>query len=103
MLQRLATRHSRNARALTNDHFERYAASGRRPAATRVLPASLSAIEAIIQDAIDGQPYILVDTDDRDNEGDIIIPAQFATLRAINFMAKHARRLVVSHFELRGL
>ena len=56
--------------------------------------ASLSSIEEIIQDAIDGQPYILVDADDRENEGDVIIPAQFATPRAINFMAMHARGLI---------
>ncbi len=54
----------------------------------------LSTIEEIIQDALEGQPYILVDADDRENEGDIIIPAQFATPRLINFMAKHARGLI---------
>jgi len=54
----------------------------------------LSSIEEIIQDAIDGLPYILVDADDRENEGDVIIPAQFATPRQINFMAKHARGLI---------
>jgi len=54
----------------------------------------LSSIEDIIQDAIDGLPYILVDADDRENEGDVIIPAQFATPRQINFMAKHARGLI---------
>jgi 3,4-dihydroxy 2-butanone 4-phosphate synthase/GTP cyclohydrolase II len=57
-------------------------------------PASLSTIEEIIQDAVDGLPYILVDADDRENEGDVIIPAQFATPRAINFMAKYARGLI---------
>ena len=57
-------------------------------------PHSLSSIEDIIQDAIDGLPYILVDADDRENEGDVIIPAQFATPRQINFMAKHARGLI---------
>ena len=56
--------------------------------------ARLSAIEHIIQDATDGLPYILVDADDRENEGDIIIAAQFATPRQINFMAKHARGLI---------
>ncbi|MFW2830969.1 3,4-dihydroxy-2-butanone-4-phosphate synthase [Sphingomonas sp. ID0503] len=54
----------------------------------------ISSIEEIIQDAINGQPYILVDADDRENEGDVIIPAQFATPRQINFMAKHARGLI---------
>lgn len=54
----------------------------------------IASIEDIIQDAIDGLPYILVDADDRENEGDVIIPAQFATPRQINFMAKHARGLI---------
>lgn len=54
----------------------------------------LSSIEEIIQAAIEGQPYILVDADDRENEGDVIIPAQFATPRQINFMAKYARGLI---------
>ena len=54
----------------------------------------LSSTEEIIEDAINGQPYVLVDADDRENEGDVIIPAQFATPRQINFMAKHARGLI---------
>ena len=55
---------------------------------------SISPIEEIIQEAIEGRPYILVDADDRENEGDVIIPAQFATPAQINFMAKHARGLI---------
>jgi 3,4-dihydroxy 2-butanone 4-phosphate synthase/GTP cyclohydrolase II len=54
----------------------------------------ISAIEDIIEDARQGRPYILVDAEDRENEGDVIIPAQFATPDQINFMAKHARGLV---------
>jgi 3,4-dihydroxy 2-butanone 4-phosphate synthase/GTP cyclohydrolase II len=54
----------------------------------------ISSIEDIIHDAINGLAYILVDADDRENEGDVIIPAQFATPRQINFMAKHARGLI---------
>ena len=54
----------------------------------------IASIEAIIEDARNGQPYILVDAPDRENEGDVIIPAQFATPRAINFMAMHARGLI---------
>ncbi|WP_404477233.1 3,4-dihydroxy-2-butanone-4-phosphate synthase [Novosphingobium sp. BL-52-GroH] len=54
----------------------------------------VSPIEDIIQDAIEGRPYILVDADDRENEGDVIIPAQFATPAQINFMAMHARGLI---------
>ncbi len=56
--------------------------------------APLSPIEMIIEDARNGLPYILVDADDRENEGDVIIPAQFATPLQINFMAKYARGLI---------
>lgn len=55
---------------------------------------TVSPIEEIIQEAVNGRPYILVDADDRENEGDVIIPAQFATPDQINFMAKHARGLI---------
>jgi 3,4-dihydroxy 2-butanone 4-phosphate synthase / GTP cyclohydrolase II len=54
----------------------------------------ISPIEDIIEDARQGRPFILVDAEDRENEGDIIIPAQFATPAQINFMAKHARGLI---------
>jgi 3,4-dihydroxy 2-butanone 4-phosphate synthase / GTP cyclohydrolase II len=54
----------------------------------------ISSIEDIIEDATNGLPYILVDAADRENEGDVIIPAQFATPRQINFMATHARGLI---------
>jgi 3,4-dihydroxy 2-butanone 4-phosphate synthase/GTP cyclohydrolase II len=58
------------------------------------LTAAISPIEDIIEDARNGRPYILVDAEDRENEGDVIIPAQFATPDQINFMAKHARGLI---------
>jgi 3,4-dihydroxy 2-butanone 4-phosphate synthase/GTP cyclohydrolase II len=54
----------------------------------------ISSIEDIIEDARQGRPYVLVDAEDRENEGDVIISAQFATPDQINFMAKHARGLV---------
>lgn len=54
----------------------------------------ISPIEDILEDARNGRPYILVDAEDRENEGDVIIPAQFATPDQINFMAKHARGLI---------
>lgn len=57
-------------------------------------PDGISPIEEIIEDARNGLPYILVDAPDRENEGDVIIPAQFATPRTVNFMAKHARGLI---------
>jgi 3,4-dihydroxy 2-butanone 4-phosphate synthase/GTP cyclohydrolase II len=58
------------------------------------LHAAISPIEDIIEDARNGRPYILVDAEDRENEGDVIIPAQFATPEQINFMARHARGLI---------
>ena len=56
--------------------------------------SAISPIEEIIEDARNGRPYILVDAEDRENEGDVIIPAQFATPEQINFMAMHARGLI---------
>jgi len=55
---------------------------------------AISPIEEIIAAARNGRPYILVDAEDRENEGDVIIPAQFATPAQINFMARHARGLI---------
>jgi 3,4-dihydroxy 2-butanone 4-phosphate synthase/GTP cyclohydrolase II len=54
----------------------------------------LVGIEAIIEEARNGRMYILVDDEDRENEGDLIIPAQMATPNAINFMATHGRGLI---------
>jgi len=50
--------------------------------------------EEIINEARNGRMYILVDDEDRENEGDLIIPAQMATPDAINFMARHGRGLI---------
>ena len=50
--------------------------------------------EEIIDEARNGRMYILVDDEDRENEGDLIIPAQMATPAAINFMATHGRGLI---------
>jgi 3,4-dihydroxy 2-butanone 4-phosphate synthase/GTP cyclohydrolase II len=54
----------------------------------------LVGIEEIIDEARNGRMYILVDDEDRENEGDLIIPAQMATPSAINFMATHGRGLI---------
>lgn len=54
----------------------------------------LVSIEEIIEEARNGRMYILVDDEDRENEGDLIIPAQMATPAAINFMATYGRGLV---------
>jgi 3,4-dihydroxy 2-butanone 4-phosphate synthase / GTP cyclohydrolase II len=50
--------------------------------------------EAIINEARNGRMFILVDDDDRENEGDLVVPAQMATPDAINFMARHGRGLI---------
>jgi 3,4-dihydroxy 2-butanone 4-phosphate synthase/GTP cyclohydrolase II len=55
---------------------------------------AISKIEEIIEDARNGRMFILVDHEDRENEGDLVIPAQMATPDAINFMAKHGRGLI---------
>ena len=54
----------------------------------------LSPIDDIIEDLRNGRMIVLVDAEDRENEGDLVIPAQMATPDAINFMAKHGRGLV---------
>ncbi|MBH89368.1 MAG: 3,4-dihydroxy-2-butanone-4-phosphate synthase [Magnetovibrio sp.] len=54
----------------------------------------LSPIKDIIEDARNGKMYILVDDEERENEGDLVIPAQMATPEAINFMAKYGRGLI---------
>jgi 3,4-dihydroxy 2-butanone 4-phosphate synthase/GTP cyclohydrolase II len=56
--------------------------------------APVSSIEDLIEEALNGRPFVLVDAEDRENEGDIVIPAQFATPGQINFMATHARGLI---------
>lgn len=55
---------------------------------------AISPIEEIIEDARNGRMFILVDHEDRENEGDLVIPAQMATPDVINFMAKHGRGLI---------
>ncbi len=54
----------------------------------------LSSPEEIIEDARNGRMIILVDAEDRENEGDLVIPAQMATPEAVNFMAKFGRGLI---------
>ncbi len=55
---------------------------------------AISGVEEIIDDARNGRMFILVDHEDRENEGDLVIPAQMATPNAINFMATHGRGLI---------
>jgi len=54
----------------------------------------ISPTEELLEEARRGRMFILVDDEDRENEGDLVIPAQFATPDAVNFMARHARGLI---------
>ena len=67
----------------------------RKPAElARLRHGFLSTPEEIIDEAKNGRMFILVDDEDRENEGDLVIPAQMATPEKINFMAKHGRGLI---------
>ena len=54
----------------------------------------ISSIEEIIETVRNGKMVVLVDAEDRENEGDLYIPAQMCTPEAINFMAKFGRGLI---------
>jgi 3,4-dihydroxy 2-butanone 4-phosphate synthase/GTP cyclohydrolase II len=75
-----------NPTADTLGKLEKFLASGSR--------GVMASAEAIIDEARNGRMFILVDDEDRENEGDLVIPAQMATPDAINFMAKHGRGLI---------
>lgn len=51
-------------------------------------------IHEIVQELRDGRMVILVDEEDRENEGDLVLAAEFVTPEAINFMARYARGLI---------
>ncbi|HWH15276.1 MAG TPA: bifunctional 3,4-dihydroxy-2-butanone-4-phosphate synthase/GTP cyclohydrolase II [Miltoncostaeaceae bacterium] len=61
---------------------------------TSKAPRIFASIEEAIEDIRDGKMVIVVDSEDRENEGDLIMAAQFATPAAVNFMAKHGRGLI---------
>ena len=61
---------------------------------TRSLHEAISSAEEILEEARNGRPFILVDDEDRENEGDLCIPAQFATPEVIAFMARQCRGLI---------
>ena len=63
-------------------------------AVERDLADVISPIEQIIDDARNGRMFVLVDHEDRENEGDLVVPAQMATPEAINFMARYGRGLI---------
>ena len=54
----------------------------------------LSSIEDIIEEARKGNMFILVDAEDRENEGDLVIPADDITADVVNFMSKYGRGLI---------
>ncbi len=58
------------------------------------MESPFSPVEDLIQDARNGRLFVLVDDEGRENEGDLIVPAEFATPEAINFMARYGRGLV---------
>ena len=53
-----------------------------------------SSIADILSDIADGKPVIVIDSEDRENEGDLVIASELATPEAINFMAKEGRGLI---------
>jgi len=65
-----------------------------KPSPVDELKRAISPIPEIIEEAREGRMFILVDAEDRENEGDLVIPAQFATPAQVNFMAKHGRGLI---------
>ena len=54
----------------------------------------VASVEEIIEEARCGRMFILTDDEDRENEGDLVIPAQFVTPEAVNFMARFGRGLI---------
>jgi len=56
--------------------------------------ATFAMIEEAIEEIRSGRMVVVCDDEDRENEGDLVIAAQFATPEAVNFMAKHARGLI---------
>ena len=55
---------------------------------------TLNSIEEVIEDLKSGKPVIIVDDESRENEGDLVIAAEFATRETINFIIKEARGLL---------
>ncbi len=103
-LRRVAVRHSRRLALVFGDALK-YPASdwqkrGPMPdfetpgPVEQVWSDAISSVEEIIEDARNGRMFILVDHEDRENEGDLVIPAQWATPDAINFMALYGRGLI---------
>src|SRR4051812_28926738 len=65
------------------------------PSGTGALPPErLAVVERAIEDVRAGRIVILVDDEDRENEGDLVLAADLVTPEAINFMARHGRGLI---------
>jgi 3,4-dihydroxy 2-butanone 4-phosphate synthase / GTP cyclohydrolase II len=58
------------------------------------LSQGISSTSEIVAELRDGRMVILVDEEDRENEGDLVMAAQFVNAEAINFMARHGRGLI---------
>ncbi|MDP1897221.1 MAG: 3,4-dihydroxy-2-butanone-4-phosphate synthase, partial [Sulfurimicrobium sp.] len=58
------------------------------------MSTNISPIQDIIADFKAGKMVVLVDEEDRENEGDLVLAAEFVTPEAINFMARHGRGLI---------
>ncbi len=61
---------------------------------TDILPVAISPVEDIVADLRAGRMVILVDEEDRENEGDLLMAAEHVTAEAVNFMARYGRGLI---------
>ena len=68
--------------------------SGLSSAVTPKPVSAVSPTHEIVEELQNGRMVVLVDAEDRENEGDLVIAAQMATPDAVNFMAKHGRGLI---------
>jgi 3,4-dihydroxy 2-butanone 4-phosphate synthase/GTP cyclohydrolase II len=62
--------------------------------ASQLIKDGVASIDEIFAEARAGRMFLLVDEEDRENEGDLVIPADAVTPEAINFMATHGRGLI---------
>ena len=79
---------------LDTDHSQPASAPQTTHRNTHPMSAPISTIPEILADLKAGKMVIITDAEDRENEGDLLMAAQFVTPEAINFMIKHARGLV---------
>src|SRR5213592_4721402 len=73
---------------------KRVTESSENPADAATLRSAFSSIEEAIEDIRSGRMVVVCDDENRENEGDLTLAAQFATPEAINFMAMHGRGLI---------